>query len=141
MAMDPVSAPDLPTGGTPIALSPETFARHAAAVNWVENQNRVLRPRAGRGQGVGRAAGAWGYLAPSATISGVTCTVSGGVTTLTLGTGTVTLCSRNGATLTANGDTVTVYNGGGSMTANSNGRILKLGWTDGDWSVDVAKCS
>lgn len=77
--------------------------------------------------------GAWGKLAAGETISGSSGT--------TLGSGTVTLCTRDGADLTEGTEDVTAYNAGGTVTAGSGGRVLKLGWTDGVWSLDVFPCS
>jgi len=77
--------------------------------------------------------GRWGFLAAGQTISGA----SG----MTLGHGTVTLCSRAGYTLDDDGDSVEVLNAGGEVTAGTGGRILKLGWTEGAWSLDVFPCS
>lgn len=109
----------------PVVLAPETYERHASAVDWIERQNRVLRLPGQRGKRTSPAAGAWGLLAAGATITGA----SG----LTLGQGTVTLCTREDATITPDpdGETVTVYNTCPAITGDpSTGTVLPLHWID-----------
>jgi hypothetical protein len=114
----------------PIALKPQTYARHARAVNRVLGDNQARYPRAGRGRTTSPSAGCWAKLASGATISGG----SG----LSLGTGTVVLCSRSGSALTADGATITVYNANGSITATGGDQAVLLKWTDGVWAAQ--KC-
>ena len=119
--------PAVPETGNPIALRPETYRRHADAVDYIERTNRARYPRAGRGRTTVPASGTWAKLASGHTISAA----SG----LTLGSGTVTLCSRDGTTLTADGDDVTVYNAGDEITATDGDKAIKLSWSDGDWAA------
>ena len=128
----PVASPQPPVGNQAVGLDLASAVRVEAATKFVETMYRT-RPRLPAGKNPGLNAGWWGFLAGGASI--------GGASGLTLGTGTVTLCSRDGATCTADGDTVAVYNAGGSFTAPTGGMVVKLGWTDGDWSTDVAACS
>jgi hypothetical protein len=121
-----------PSGGSPpeyVALSPAAATEIGETVRYVRGVNRSRTPRKGKGLSAWSNSGAWGFLAGGATI-----TAASGAT---LGSGSVRLCSRSVATLTADGDTVDVYNAGGSV---SGPLYIKLGWTDGDWSIDVAKC-
>lgn len=119
-------------GGRPVVLSRPTARRILDAVDQVERIGQLRAPRTGGDRGQGRSSGAWGYLAAGASITGA----SGS----TLGSGTVTLCSRSGTTLAADGDSVTVLNAGGEVVAGTGGRYLKIGWTDGAWSLDVFPC-
>ncbi len=113
----------------PIALKPETYARHARAVNRVLGDNQARYPRAGRGRTTSPSAGAWAVLGSGNSISAA----SG----LMLGSGTVALATRSGGTLTATGETMTVYNAGDAITASAD-MPIKLTWTDGVWSA--ARC-
>lgn len=119
------------TDPNPIALSPETYKRHAAAVDDVLGANRARYPRPSRGRTTSANAGIWARLASGSTISAA----SG----LVLGTGTVKLCSRNEATLLADGQDVTVYNAGEAITAEGGDKIVKLSWSDGVWAAN--RCS
>lgn len=114
---------------TPIALSPETYARHAEAVDYAESDVRTRAPRPSGDRGQGLAPGAWGRLASGATISAA----SG----LTLGTGSVKLCDRTG-TLPASPEIVTVSNAGAVITASGSDKIVRLAWTLGEWCVNCA---
>lgn len=118
-----------PDSKTPIALSQETFARHAAAVEYVEQIVQTRAPRDGRQRFPGLAPGAWGKLA-----SGATITAASGIT---LGTGSVKLCDVTG-TVYPEDETVTVYNPGAAITASGSGKIVRLAWTLGDWCVNCA---
>lgn len=129
----PVTALAPPLPGGAVAPSASAFSRIAATVRWVESRPRNELPNGRRRSLPAQAGGAWGFLTAGATVSGA----SG----MTLGHGTVTLCSRAGYTLTADGDSVEVLNAGGGVTAGAGGRILKLGWVDGVWSLDVFPCS
>lgn len=110
----------------PIALSPETFARHDEAAGVVEGwrKNRPSRPN--RDRFPGSAPGAWALLR-----SGDTITAGSGTT---LGTGTADLCESDG---TAYSPTVTVdvLNGGAEVTASGGDRIVRLAWTLGEWAL------
>jgi hypothetical protein len=110
----------------PIALKPETYARHARAVDYVERTNRARYPRAGRGRTTNPNAGIWASLPSGTSISAA----SG----MNLGSGTVTLCSRSGTTLTADGESVTVCNAGDIITATGSDKAVKLSWSDGVWA-------
>lgn len=116
--------------GDPIALSPQTYARHARAVNYVEGANNARYPYPRRGRTTTSAAGAWAVLP-----SGHTILAASG---LHLGTGTVTLCSRDDNTLTADGEDIVVYNSGDAISAGGSDKIIKVSWTDGVWSA--ARC-
>jgi hypothetical protein len=118
---------DPPIGGLPIALSPATFDRHDAAVRYVEGMIQTRIPRDGSGRSPWLAPGAWGLLAASATISGVSGT--------TLGTGTVTLCDRSGSALKSPPETVSVANSGAAITAGGSGKLVRLAWVLGEWVV------
>jgi hypothetical protein len=122
-----------PVGGVPMMLDPATARRIEAAVGQVEGYYRNRPPGGLRGPRGNDSPGAWGFLPAGDTITGA----SG----MTLGSGTVTLCSRSGDTCDDDGDEVTVYNAGGAVTAGSGGRVCKLGWTDGTWSLDVFPCA
>lgn len=120
-------------GGTPVIPTAAAWSRVSAAVKRVEGASRSKPPYKGNGFGAWSNPGGWGWLAPGDYISAV----AGD----TLGVGTVTLCSRVGRTLTPDGDEVTAYNAGGQVDGDpSTGTYLKLGWTDGVWSLDVAAC-
>ena len=128
----PVGPQRDPLDNSPVRLERATAERMAASTRYVE---RIVRTQAApqrRDMRTWESAGAWGFLAAGATISAA----SGA----TLGTGTVTLCSRDGADLTADGIEVDVYNAAGSVSGGTSGVYVKLGWTDGDWSLDVAPC-
>lgn len=115
--------PQTGDAGAPVALAPETYARHAAAVSYVEGMVRLSPGQGKRGRTTSAAPGAWGVLASGATITGV----SG----LTLGTGTVTLCTRSGATITPGDEEVTVYNTCAAITGDApDGTVLPLHWID-----------
>jgi hypothetical protein len=122
-----------PTDSGPVVFDRPSAERTRDAVLYVEGFYRGGKPLRGRGLKSWSNPGRWAFLAASATI-----TAASGAT---LGSGTVRLCSRSGPTLTADGDFVTVYNAGGAVTAGGSGKYLKLGWTDGDWGLDVAPCS
>lgn len=113
----------------PIAFTPETFARHAAVVEYVEGQVQTQAPRASTSRARGVAPGAWGRLA-----SGGTITAASGTT---LGSGSVKLCDRSG-TIYPENETVTVYNAGPAISASGGAKIVRLAWTDGDWCVNCA---
>lgn len=113
------------TDTTPIALSPQTYERHAAAVDYVEQSIRNRDPLFGNGRFPGLMPGQWGLLASSGTISAGSGT--------TLGTGTVKICDREGNVL--DDEDVDVVNAGAAITATGGGRIVRLGWTAGDWCV------
>lgn len=117
----------------PIALSPETYARHARAVDKVLGANNARYPRAGRGRTTSPSAGAWAMLASGATISAA----SG----MSLGSGTVTLCSRSGSALTADGQVITVYNAGDAITASGGNKAIKLSWADSVWVASRCTCA
>ncbi|MFO0892444.1 MAG: hypothetical protein U0790_25295 [Isosphaeraceae bacterium] len=114
---------------TPIALSPQTYARHAAAVNQVESGIQTRAPRPGSSRARGLAPGARGRLASGGTITAAT--------GLTLGAGDVKLCDRSGVVYPEN-ETVTVYNAGPAISASGGAKIVRLAWTDGDWCVNCA---
>jgi hypothetical protein len=111
----------------PIALSPETYERHAAAVDRIEGANNARYPRAGRGRTTSASAGCWAKLASGGTISAA----SG----LALGSGTVELCDRIGSALTGTGEMVQVLNAGDAITASTGDKAIKLTWSDGDWAA------
>lgn len=117
-------ANDPPVGGPPIALSPETYDRHDQAARYVEEIIRTRAPRPDRSRFPGLAPGAWGLLA-----SGHSITAASGTS---LGSGSVNLCDRAG---TDSGESVTVYNAGITISASGGAKIVRLGWTGGDWSV------
>ena len=127
-----------PIGGNPVALRPETFARHERAVRYVELMTRELPFTPRRGRTTSPASGTWGWLAGGATISGL----SG----YTLGMGTVQLCTVQPQTdnlvpgqatsLTVDGDIITVYNYDSAITAPDAGMLVRLLWTQGVWTVD-----
>jgi hypothetical protein len=110
---------------TPIALSPETYARHSEAVAYVEDMIRTRAPRSGNRRFPGLAPGAWGLLAAGDTISAA----SG----LSLGSGTVKLCDRTGAVLPAN-ESVDVSNAYAAMDGGTGGKIVRLAWVLGEWA-------
>lgn len=110
----------------PLLFNRASADRTQAAVKFVERQFRDVRRR-GKGNRGWSAPGAWAYIGGA---------VSASVGT-TLGTGSAVLCSRVGAVLTADGDTVTFYSAGDAFSGPC---YVKLGWTDGDWSLDVAPC-
>src|SRR4051812_26459845 len=101
-------AADSPVDQAPIALSPATYDRHAAAVGYVQGMVRTRAPGVGGRGPPGLAPPAGGKLAASGPI-----TAASGVT---LGTGTVKLCARAGAVLPAD-ESVDVVNAGGIITA------------------------
>src|SRR5271166_2529313 len=114
-----------PVGGNPIALSPGTFKRVDRATKYVEEQFRLTAFKNKRGMVTWSAPGAWGWLAPGATI-----TAPSG---LTLGQGTVTLSTRDdgAATITVGDETVTVYNTCAAITGDpTTGTVLPLHWID-----------
>lgn len=127
----PLNPQQNPAGGGPVALNRDAYHRVRDAVRYVETfrRNRVVP---GKGLNAFIRPSSYAFLAAGATISAP----SGS----TLGSGSVTLCSRSGATVTADGETVTVYNAGGSVSGGGSGKYVKVGWCDGDWSVDVAPC-
>jgi hypothetical protein len=112
--------------GDPVALSPPVYARHEAAVRYVEGQIRTRAPWPSSGRFPGVAPGAWGRLA-----SGATITAASG---LTLGQGQVKLCDNTG-TVFPEDETVGVRNAGSAINATSGPRIVRLTWTKGDWAV------
>jgi len=120
-------ATDPPIGGDPIALSPETYAAHEEAVAYVKTMSRTSEPILKDVRFPGVRAGAWALLAAGATI-----TAGSG---LSLGSGTVRLCDRDG-NVADDAEDVTVANAGASLSGGSTGRIVRLGWTDGEWSVN-----
>jgi hypothetical protein len=125
-----------PPDATPIAFSPETYARHSEAITYVENLIRTRAPRPGTGGSRGAAPGAWGKLDAGATITAAV--------GLTLGTGRVKLCDRDGVVLDPysayggyddDGVSVDVVNAGAEITGGGSGKIVQLGWTLGEWCV------
>ena len=74
-----------PIGGNPVALRPQTFARHERAVRYVELMTRELPFTPRRGRTTSPASETRGRLAGGATISGRP--------GYTLGMGTVQLCT------------------------------------------------
>ncbi len=120
-------AADPPIGGDPIALSPETYARHDEAVSYVETMSRTRNPLLREGRFPGIIHGAWAVLA-----SGDTITAASG---LTLGSGSVKLCDREG-TIPDGAEAVDVSNAGGTISATSGDRIVRLSWTDGEWTCN-----
>lgn len=117
--------PNPGTGGNPVILSSGTFDRHETATQYVEHLIRSVPPRVRRGKTTTPSSGAWGYLQPGDTITGMDGS--------TLGEGDVILCSRDGADLTPDGDKTHVYNHMFGLTAGSNGVYLRLTWMDGNW--------
>lgn len=101
-----------PVGGDPIALSPPTYERHAAAVRWVEQQNRGRTPRGSRSrrpwtQSLYRATNGGGVIASG-------------------GSADATITYADGTT-----ETVTVHNWfNGNVPASKK---MLIGWVDGDW--------
>lgn len=120
----------MPDDPAPVALSPETYARHAAAVDYIENIVRTRAPWPGKSRFPGLASGAWGILATGGSIS-----AASGVT---LGSGSVKLCDRTGA-IYPEDETVTVYNAGNAISASGADKIVRLAWTAGEWCVNCAK--
>lgn len=124
-------AEDHPADTTPIALSPAAYARHEEAVTYVENLIRTRVPRRGLGRFPGASSGAWGILAANDTIAAASGT--------SLGMGSVKLCDKDGNIFKAYGDTegnsVPVLNSGAEISGGSTGKIIRLGWTNGDWAV------
>lgn len=119
-------ATEPPIGGDPIALSPETYAAHDEAVQYVRTLSRTRDPILRDTRSPGVIASAWALLAAGATI-----TAGSG---LSLGTGTVTLCDRDGS-VPDDAEDVTVSNAGTSLSGGSTGRIVRLAWTDNEWVV------
>lgn len=120
------------SGESPIALSPATFARHDAAVAFIEGDVMTRAPRTGSGRSPGLAPGAWGLLADGDTIAAGSGT--------TLGTGTVKLCDSSG-TVYPEDESVDVLNAGAAITADAGDRIVRLAWTLGDWAVSCGVTS
>lgn len=114
------------SGESPVALSPATFARHDAAVRFVEGDVMTRAPRPDSSRFPGLAPGAWGLLA-----SGGTITAGSGTT---LGTGSVKLCDKDG-TVYPEDESVDVLNSGAAVTASGGARIVRLGWTIGSWAL------
>ena len=110
---------------TPIALSPSTYERHSAAVEFVEQQIRTRDPRWGTGRFPGIVSGHWALLEQPNSIAGG----SG----MSIGTGQVKHCDRAGLPIDDN--EVTVYNVGPEIDASDGDRIVRLTWTAGDWCV------
>lgn len=119
----------IPGSNGPVLPDRASCERFADSTKYFETMIRGKdAPKGGRRRG--EKAGTYAFLPSGSTIT----SASGAA----LGEGLVTLCSRSGAALTADGETgVQVYNAGGTV----NGPVyIKLGWTDGDWSVDVVLC-
>ncbi len=112
--------------GDPVVFSPETYARHDAAIRYINRVSRTRDPMGRRDRFPGIRAGAWGLLAAGGTI-----TAASG---LTLGSGTVKFCNREG---TADDPEVSVdvANAGGTIDGGSTGAVLPMEWTEGEWSV------
>lgn len=115
-----------PDGGPPIALLPATFARHAEAVAYVESEIKTRAPRPSGQRFPGLSPGAWGLLAIGDSISAASGT--------SLGTGTVKLCNSSGTPIDPE-TIVTAKNPGPEVSAATGARIVRLGWTWGDWAV------
>lgn len=128
MAVDPI-------GGQPQLVDHASGKRIVAATKYVE---RFYRGSGGArgfdGPFANPLPGVYAFIAASAAVSGA----SG----LSLGSGSATLCSRSpgSPTCVANGPVVTFYNAGGGFTAGVSGQLCKLGWVNGDWSLDVTPC-
>lgn len=109
-----------------VIFSPETFAEHDAELSYVRRQSRTREPLGRQKRFPRIIAGAWGKLAAGATI-----TAASG---LTLGSGTVKLCDREGA-VSDDAEDITVANAGGELLGGSEGLLVPLEWTEGEWSV------
>lgn len=122
----PVGSQSAAVGNDPVILDRTAARRTEDVVRFVETSYRLRSPR-NRFRPTSANAGIWAYVAGTIT----------GASGARLGSGTAVLCSRAGDTLTADGPTVGVLNGGGGVVGPV---YVKLGWTDGDWSLDVAPC-
>ncbi len=120
------------TDTTPIALSPATYERHAAAVEYVESAIRNRDPLFGNGRFPGIVPGRWAIVAMGDTISAGSGT--------TLGSGVAKLCDKTG-TLDDPEVEVDVLNAGSEIDATSGAKIVRLAWTAGDWAVDCPGAS
>lgn len=127
MPATPPPEPDVPgadpgpLGGVPIALAPATFARHAAAVNWVEQQNRSRTPRAGRGRPP------WANGAALARVTTALAAAAGAA----YGSGTGVLQKDTGTMLADDADSVTLKSLAPVPVAV--GTILPVVWALGSW--------
>lgn len=115
-----------PVNTTPVALSPATYERHAAAVEFVEDQIRTRSPLWGTGRFPGIIPGRWALLETPNEIP-----PSAGAT---LGVGTVKFCDVNGV-VDPDAVETTVYNAGALISAGLSNKILRLTWTSGVWAV------
>lgn len=125
----PVPTADPGPGGPPVLLTPATYARHEAAVNWVELQTRATVPRAGRSR---RPWTSGAYLAKTTT----DVTARSGAA---YGTGKAQLQQDDGSSLAddADADPVDVKNL--DAAAVPSGTYVLLGWALGSWwLVDAA---
>lgn len=116
-----VPAPDPgPVGGLPVALAPATFARHEAAVRWVEQVNRAGPTRAPRGRRPWLVA----HLRGVADSHGVTAWSAGAD-----GSGTASVTYPDGTS-----ENITVYNS--LRIAVPGNAHVRLGWEAGKWVCD-----
>lgn len=130
----PPQPPTPPLTNPAVELDLHSAERMRRSVKFTEDRPRDALPGAGLGiRGIPRP-GVYAYLAPGAIFSAA----SG----LLLGSGSVTICSKTvgSGTCVADGPLVTAFNAGGGFTAGSSGMVVKLGWVDGDWSLDVSGC-
>lgn len=119
-------AAEPPIGGDPIALSPETYAAHEEAVQYVKTMSRTRDPVSRDVRSPGVRASAWAVLAAGATV-----TAGSG---LSLGSGVVKLCDRDGG-VPDDSEDITVANPGASLSGGPGGRIVRLAWTDDEWAI------
>lgn len=140
----PIPPPMPPLDGPPVALSSQAAKRVGEATRYVEKIRRGGKGEDGRTPRHAGNPGFWAWIPPAGGTNPLTGIAYTGIVTGSagnyLGTGYVILCSRAATVLTADQETVVVYNGGGQISTGTAGVYVKLGWTDGDWSVDVAPC-
>lgn len=118
-----------PPGGddAPVSFSRRDAGRVRDATVYFEREVRGGRPRP-RDRARGNLnPGIYAYVAGN--ISGASGNELGG--------GTAVLCSRVVKTLTPDGETVGFLNAGGPVAGPV---YVKLGWADGEWSLDVVVC-
>jgi hypothetical protein len=123
MADIPTKGASTPLDETPIALRPETYARHDAAARYVESMNRTPTPQRSTSRGP--------WVMPCQ-IAKATSSITAR-SSATYGSGSAKLQSDSGTALVDDGDTITVKN----MTDKTiaSGAYVLVVWALGKWWV------